>query len=277
MVEAISLFFSPKFGTIHTDNGLGLTYYVVDEIWANRIKVATPIIEGNFTRTTFQIGRQEDCWIRYGAGTVSIKFPHQKEELKGRPAHDSLGTNVFDVWSRVQCTLAYDQRENGWEWVVMTGGVFIDKSKVPYERVPIIDPKAGVYLNGQRLKPKDQIALFKGNNDSAFLCFGHSGKIFIKRGAVGEDFTALPAQLWSLGQWPTLDQVKLDSLNANQKRFEIEQKTLEELQQKNEPKKGATLGDLGLAILKGPSGIPNTLWQSLLTVIVLFAIWLWRQ
>lgn len=278
MVEAISLFFSPEFGTIHTDNGLGQTYYAIDEIWANKIKVATPIIAGNFIRTTFQIGRQEDCWVRYGAGTVSIKLAAKTEILNGRSSLDSLGDSVFNVWSRIQCTLAYDNRESGWEWVVMTGGVFLDKTKVPHERVPIRDPKAGVYLNGQRLRPKDQIALFKGNNDSAFLCFGHSGKIFIKRGAVDEDSTALPDQIWTLGKWPTLEQVKLDTMESNQKRFEIEQKVLEE-QRRSEPKinKETTWPDVAMAILNGPNGIDKRLWWLFITVAIIGYFWLTHE
>jgi hypothetical protein len=271
--NAITLFFSPEFGTLHEDQGIGQTYYVIDEVWANRIKVAIPIVEGEYTRTTFQLGRHENCWVQFGAGTVSIKSG--SEIVYGRSPYDSLKASQFNVWSRIQCTLAFDPRGESYEWIVMTGGAFRDGS----ERVVIDDPRSGVYLNGQRIRAKDQIALFSGKSDSAFLCFGHTGKIFIRKGAAGEDSTALPESLWRQGKWPTLEQVKLDGISASQKRFEIEQQSLKEQEQnqRHQRAQGATLADLGLAILNGPEGMPAWLYRCLLALVALVGVWVWRR
>jgi hypothetical protein len=276
--EAISLFLSPEFGVLHEDQGIGQTYFAIDESWANRIKVAIPITVGPYLRTTFLIGRHEDCWLQFGAGKCSIKNLQTNKVSTGRPNHDSLGVSLFNVWSRVQCTLAYDRRGDTHEWVVMTGGVFIDASSPSRERVTIDDPKSGVYLNGKRLNPKDQIALFKKNQDAAFLCFGHTGKIFVKRGAVGEDSTALPSSIWRGSNWPSLEQVKLDSLNQTQKRFEIEQRILKEQQQSIKPDTPASWADVAMVLVNGPDGIDKRLWQGLLLVLgtVLAVLWVVR-
>jgi hypothetical protein len=236
MAEPISLFFSPKFGTLHRDDGIGQTYYVVDEVWANRVKIATPIITSSFLRTTFQIGRHEDCWVQFGAGTVSVLSPDSKQFLVHRPNRDVMGRHVFNTWSRVMVTLIYDQRTDGqdWEWVAMAGGSFKDWSLIPAEYVHINDPPAGVYLNGERINPGDQISLFGDREKEAYLCLGSTGKIFIKQGAVGEDSTALPEQVWKLGKWPSDEKVRVESLAATQKRFEIEQKRIAQ-QNPNKP------------------------------------------
>lgn len=273
-MEPLSLEFSPTFGAPHEDPDKTVRYYR-DTYLCGRTLSFDPDNLSSRHRTTVEIGRHAHCWARIGRNGVTTEDGHEIGST------DSQGYEFLSTFSRVHCTFVWaDATHYPWlhesKWLILLGGVFVG----PGGRKESSLPRNGVYLNGKRLSDADNPEpLFAAGSSIAKVSLGVTGRIIIFNHLRDEHTTGLPASIWTGEGWPN-DPPAIKATPG--RRLEIEQQVATEKMPETPTTippqvKATTWAEVVNVVLKGPEGVPASLWWFFLTLAGLAALWIWKH
>lgn len=215
----MTLALGPSFGAVHWDAAAGEFmknerggFILRDENLAGRLILFKPQVPGiKEPRTTFEIGRHPQCWLKIGwaKDLYSGKF---------REVTDERGYPLMNYFPRISLTFQWmDAEEWNWvgqsAWFVIPGGVFLNKSGVRERSGANLD----VYLNNRLISSsgnpeplfpdgitQTSIAVINRDVHSKFDV-PYAGKIIALDKALDRHTTGWPSAIWEGPSWPVLD------------------------------------------------------------------------
>jgi hypothetical protein len=288
MPTPLTLVFGPDFGAVHWDTDLGQLLKYRDDNLAGRQIVFQPNLPRQPLRLTFEVGRHPDCWIKIG-------WEKDRETNAIRERKDGRGYPVMNYFPRITLTFQWMSADE-WAWVgesswfVIPGGIFTNADGVRERSGRNLD----LYLNGRLATSegnpeplfqsgRSQVCLTVVNRDihSRFEA-DYNGKIIILGYRLDQYTTGWPADVWTGPQWPTpLPPTEADtSATAIKQQADVEQAALAS-KSAAATTTGRTWADVVALALNGPDSIQDRLWHrlwvSVLALLGVLGIWLWKR